>query len=852
MIPEVLRISGFLSYAEPVEIDFRSFRVACISGPNGAGKSTILDAITFALFNNARKDDDSLINSRKKTAEVTLEFSYEDQRYKVTRSRTIGKNVKVEFLQLVDNVWHVLTESTTTLTNTSIRNVLGLNYDTFTNASFFLQGKADQFAQQKPNERKRILSSILGLDIWDTYRERAAKKRQQVVNNLAIETSRLEDYRNEIALEPQKMQLLLDMQKNLNAAETVKLSQQKLVESLRSQAALLEERTKTIEDWKTRVDSYQQQIQSMTEQKEALLQEVGSFSNLLDHQEAIISGYTQWQTVQDSLKTLDNQASEYHRLQQLRTEPLLEIEKQRAQMQAQVEQYGAHAKEINVQRNRHAELSKQLAELTNQTQQLENELESRSELETKNMAAKERIATLLAENKQYDSEMNVLREHIKELRSATEPVCPMCRQKLTPNMREQSLQDLSNQGTSIKRDQQANEAEISQLSNTLNQNLKTLQALANQEKKLTELLKSNSSKTEEQRLLDLNLQDWAQKGEKEWHKLQEDLTKNAYAVESQVLLEKVDQEIAALAYDADKHETLQLETARLQPYFDQHQQLDRAKAALAPTQRQLTELENRLAQTQSEYETAQKTYQDYIQKYETDIFGVQDLQLAEKELLNAQEQENISRQKLNYIEQEVKAIENAKIRLVELEHSMTELREKIAQWEQIEKACSKNGVPALLIEQALPELEAQANDILERLSEGSMSVQLITQADYKNKKRDDKKETLDIHIQDSSGTRAYEMFSGGEAFRVNFAIRLALARLLANRSGARLQTLVIDEGFGSQDAQGRQRLVEAINMVRDDFEKILVITHLEELKDAFSTRIEVEKVGYTSTVQVIS
>ena len=56
-----------------------------------------------------------------------------------------------------------------------------------------------------------------------------------------------------------------------------------------------------------------------------------------------------------------------------------------------------------------------------------------------------------------------------------------------------------------------------------------------------------------------------------------------------------------------------------------------------------------------------------------------------------------------------------------------------------------------------------------------------------------------------------------------------------------LQTLVIDEGFGSQDPQGRQRLVEAINAVQDDFACILVITHIDELREAFPTRIEVQK-----------
>jgi len=92
--------------------------------------------------------------------------------------------------------------------------------------------------------------------------------------------------------------------------------------------------------------------------------------------------------------------------------------------------------------------------------------------------------------------------------------------------------------------------------------------------------------------------------------------------------------------------------------------------------------------------------------------------------------------------------------------------------------------------------------------------------------------------------------SGGETFRVNFAVRLALSEVLAQRSGARLQTLVIDEGFGSQDTLGRQRLIEAINMVSQDFEKILVITHIDELKDAFPSRIEVEKTDRGSRVRV--
>ena len=101
-------------------------------------------------------------------------------------------------------------------------------------------------------------------------------------------------------------------------------------------------------------------------------------------------------------------------------------------------------------------------------------------------------------------------------------------------------------------------------------------------------------------------------------------------------------------------------------------------------------------------------------------------------------------------------------------------------------------------------------------------------------------ETLDIIISDWRGERPYETFSGGEKFRIDFAIRIALSKLLARRAGASLRLLVLDEGIGSQDAEGRERLMEAIAAIEKDFAKVIVISHVEEIKEAFPTRIEVE------------
>lgn len=192
MIPIKLRLSGFTSYREPVEIDFTGFDLACISGPNGAGKSSLLDAITFALYGRARVQSEAIINTTSERAEVSFDFEYEGQVYRVVRVNSRGKSSQVDFF--IQNPassdqafpWKSLSEHTVRETDAKIKNTLRLDYESFVNASFFLQGKADSFATKKPADRKDILTSILGLDQWELYRKAANEKARQARNEVKI------------------------------------------------------------------------------------------------------------------------------------------------------------------------------------------------------------------------------------------------------------------------------------------------------------------------------------------------------------------------------------------------------------------------------------------------------------------------------------------------------------------------------------------------------------------------------------------------------------------------------------------------------------------------------------------
>jgi exonuclease SbcC len=357
--------------------------------------------------------------------------------------------------------------------------------------------------------------------------------------------------------------------------------------------------------------------------------------------------------------------------------------------------------------------------------------------------------------------------------------------------------------------------------------------------------------TERLESLQKQADEWISIGEKRLAEVSKMLEEENFSEETRARLKEVDKELAALGYDAAAHDAARKAASQQRVADDEYQNLEKARAALEPIENEIRNLNSEIEKQQADVNQQQAEHDEAVSALEVAESQAPDVDTAMDELLRQQEQENRLTQEVGAARQKVDVLDDLRKRKADYAAEREELQQEIARHKTLERAFGKDGVPALLIEQALPQIETRANELLDRLSDGQMSIRFVTQAEYKDKKREDLKETLDIQISDAAGVRDYEMYSGGEAFRVNFAIRLALSEVLAQRKGARLQTLVIDEGFGSQDIQGRQRLIEAINLVKDDFAKILVITHLDELKDAFPTRIEVEKTARGSVVRVI-
>jgi exonuclease SbcC len=322
-----------------------------------------------------------------------------------------------------------------------------------------------------------------------------------------------------------------------------------------------------------------------------------------------------------------------------------------------------------------------------------------------------------------------------------------------------------------------------------------------------------------------------------------------YNPEAQTRVAELSEQITTLAYDADAHDSAKLLQNKLAEAQSTYQQLQQAEAAIKPLDNNLKDLALQLDNQASILVDLTNQYESAQVQLETMLVNAPDVTGLESMVYALREEQIAANRLVATTQQDIAVLDTLKVQKTQYANEKDSVKRQIQRLRLLEKACGRDGVQALLIERALPEIEDDANELLHRLTGGKMQVLFDTQRKLKSSDR--VAETLDIRIGDDVGERPYENYSGGEQFRVNFAIRLALSKILTRRAGTRLQTLVIDEGFGSQDPEGQQRLIEAINVIKADFELILVITHIETMRDAFPTRIEVVK-GAGGTGIVVS
>lgn len=174
-----------------------------------------------------------------------------------------------------------------------------------------------------------------------------------------------------------------------------------------------------------------------------------------------------------------------------------------------------------------------------------------------------------------------------------------------------------------------------------------------------------------------------------------------------------------------------------------------------------------------------------------------------------------------------------------LQEQYNKLEETKGDYEALVHAFGKSGIPSYIIENSLASIQIEINEILDVLTDGKISMEFIVEKEKKSSKGT--MDTLEIMVNDNGIQRKYETYSGGEKFRIDFSCHVGLSRFLAKRAGASIDLFILDENLGSQDETAKMIFIQCINQLTNYFKKILIITHINDIKDAFVNKVLVEK-----------
>lgn len=846
-----------MAYRDGPALDLSGLHVVCLTGENGAGKSTLLDAVTWALWGQARaRRDDELISQGETEMRVSLTFTEGSNTYQVVRSRKIGRAAArsrapastgtLELLVDDNGSWRTLSETRQSETQAKIIEILNLTYDTFVNSAFLKQGRADEFTLKTPAERKALLAEILSLNVWVEYEEKVKLQQVEIERSLELHAFELKNAEEEISRLPV-------YEAELAAAQVSAEAASRALESADAEMAEMDrtrERAKTLRAQRGQSEA---RLKTILAEIEAVLADrakhqniLGTYQTALEQREDIERGVADYK---DAVNLNDRFNLKLASLVELNARKS-GAENQIADARRRIESERDAAYRLSAELQALADdrnLVEQLTRVKAQHEELLNQQGGREHQSRELVESREKQAELKAQNDELRRKMKELKARIDAL-SSVGAICPTCGRELAEVDRQRLLETWNEQGRQWGDAYRGGEEQARALNNArsaieahiveLDKALARLPAVQREAAALEERIARSSEAAARLPEVRTTLE-----------RLDSLLSTQDFAHEGRTALQRVTQELSLLGYDAAEHRRVREERMpQLQVFVDRKVQLDRAEIGIESEQRALESLvlrESALLQRQ-EQETASlaqlgaaldecdKTLQRAAQ-----VATIADR--ARLDFFAAQRKVGEANQRV----QSCRALEGKRERLI---GEIDRLNKQKAMLGELRLAFGKNGVPAMIIEAILPELEETAKRLLGRMTNERMTVRFETQ---RQTQKGDVSETLELRISDELGERPYELFSGGEAFRINFAVRVALSKLLANRAGARLQTLFIDEGFGTQDSQGRERLVEAIQSIQNEFELIVVITHIDELKDAFPARIDVTKAMNGSLARII-
>lgn len=789
MILTNLKLENFKKYTN-FEIAFESGLIGII-GKNGAGKSTIFEAILFALYGELKSKGDKEVvrNSNvsfKDAVIVELDFEFDTIEYKVIREfrgKTLTANAK-----LYKNS-ELITTGAKEVT-TSIVNLTKMSKDAFVHTLFASQKELTSLSNSKPEERKKMIRKLLGLEKIDFVEKELIEKSRELKREIGA------------------------FAEVLLSAEDISIKKEYIVEYTKQSQEIQKDistRTTLLDSTKIEEQTIKQELELYTktkEQKQNLHARCELLKNSIKshqiNQDKLSLELNNLKTKQEELRGLQSVKEEYINLHE-------SIKEQEKLKEYHIRKEGLIL-EQNELRDQYKKAKETISLLEFETKEHKELVEKEKALELKLESIKQTLLQIQTQEKtllqEIAGEQKLISDISKKIENITnlgrESNCPTCTRPLLDEydnvisslehivkttQKEKidkatiNLEEIQKNKEQIEESQKAyikEHFELSKAINLIESKNKDLQLQKEHFEKVTQ--KGVKNKTE---LAKLEIYTYDNTIHEQMLEKQKELkTKYEYVLSLETMLKRVDsikEELQTSIQNQDKYnlELLQKDLEFQAINYDEvkHQekikQYDEVQAQKDSLTAVINELKVKIATIQGQI----KTIQESLNNNEVQLAKVQ----TKKDDLN------------DY--------EKIKISLAEFK---TKLNSKVA-----------------------PRISDIASTMYAQITKGKYQ-HIEVSNDF------------DFFIYDEGKKYPIERFSGGEIDLANLVLRIAISKTLSELSGASsVEFLAFDEVFGSQDENRRMEILEAFHTIKEQYRQIFLISHEMEIKEMFERVVEV-------------
>lgn len=777
-----LRLQNFRQHVA-TRIDFES-GITGIIGPNGAGKTTLLEAIAFALYSVGRTTRDNMLSQHpvgRGQMRVDLEFELGRHHYRVTRGRSSAELYLDGDSVPIANSPGAVTER--------LQRIMGMSKDEFFKTYFTSQKELAAMAAMASPDRGRFLSKVLGY-------EKLRSAQDLVSHRKGMLTAEISGLREAMADPAVVARTIADASSRAAAATEA--------------AQSAEHRNKIVQGTFSMIAPKWARAQHDREKSQALLSEISGN----EREEASLQRNVE--RVEAELATMAGSRAELAQLQKM-IEPLAdlreeinildELYREEGRRKALVENEGVLREEIEKLTARHATIERAPALEEEVTLELEKK---RAELEEAQGILEAKRTEWVRDRQDAETKRSDLLRQWAEVKQQRDRVislgqdgaCPTCSRTLGESLHT-VVDHLNETEETLRMDGLYFKTRLEQLSEMPEE----VRVLDERRRKLTA-----EAGALERKLARVQL-------------AVQELTGVVREITAkQRRLEQMRRDIAILSkgFDSARFDFVRAEIAKLTPL--------EAKAARLSA---LAEREPRLVTERQEYLTSLSSLQSLLgtlrmrqkqmafaavefdsirQSYEKCAAGARtadlDLHKSEADLASARES----------LQSALVAGEES--RLVQATVTRRESERRLH--EELDRAF--NELRGQLNAELRPELSELATMFLRELMD-SRTVELEVDEKY------------NILVNEDGVTKP--VLSGGEEDVANLVLRLAVSQMIAERSGQAFSLLILDEVFGSLDEVRRINVLELLRALGDRFEQVILITHIEGVRDGLDHVITV-------------